>query len=74
MKVSVKCFALLAEYAPEGGVLSLQEGALAQDAIKALGAPDEEVNILIRNGKPITRDTELHDGDSLSLFPIVGGG
>jgi molybdopterin converting factor small subunit len=38
------------------------------------GIPKDEVAIILINGKRQQFETLLKDGDSLSLFPLMGGG
>lgn len=42
--------------------------------IEELGIPDSEVGIIFINGRNASRDRVPEDGDTLSLFPLVGGG
>lgn len=39
-----------------------------------LGLPDAEVGIIFINGRGAVMDQALAEGDTLSLFPLVGGG
>lgn len=39
-----------------------------------LGIPDTEVGIIFINGRNADLDQALAEGDTLSLFPLVGGG
>ena len=45
-----------------------------QDIIDALDIPRSEVNIMLINGFHQKPETEVKDGDVVSLFPAVGGG
>ena len=38
------------------------------------GIPEHEAVIIIVNGRRARLETELSDGDTLSLFPLIGGG
>jgi len=49
-------------------------GLTAQDLMRQLGIPPEEVKVVMRNGKAAPHDTPLDDGDRVGLFPAVGGG
>jgi molybdopterin synthase sulfur carrier subunit len=42
--------------------------------VEELGIPDSEVGIIFINGRNATLDQILTEGDTLSLFPLVGGG
>ena len=45
-----------------------------QDIMDALSIQRREVNILLINGFHQKPETEVKDGDIVSLFPAVGGG
>ena len=45
-----------------------------QDIMDALDIQRREVNILLVNGFHQKPETEVKDGDIVSLFPAVGGG
>ena len=45
-----------------------------QDIMDVLGVPRSEVNIMLINGFHQKPETEVKDGDVVSLFPAVGGG
>ena len=45
-----------------------------QDIMDALSIQRKEVNILLINGFHQKPETEVKDGDVVSLFPAVGGG
>ena len=48
--------------------------ATVQDIMDRLSIDRKEVNILLVNGFHQKPETELKDGDIVSLFPAVGGG
>lgn len=45
-----------------------------QDIMDTLSIQRKEVNILLINGFHQKPETEVRDGDIVSLFPAVGGG
>ena len=45
-----------------------------QDIMDVLDIPRSEVNIMLINGFHQKPETEVKDGDLVSLFPAVGGG
>jgi MoaE-MoaD fusion protein len=80
-RVRVLLFAQLAELAgARERTVALQEGARARDVSVALGALTPQCAELLpvcrvaRNGKLISPDQALFDGDELALLPPVGGG
>ena len=48
--------------------------ATVQDIMDRLSIDRKEVNILLINGFHQKPETEVKDGDLVSLFPAVGGG
>ncbi len=57
----------------ERKVLSLEEGAVAEDAIRALGLyPDGWIPV--RGEGPIPLDEPLADGEEIRLISVVSGG
>lgn len=49
-------------------------GARIADIVTAIGIPANERYIIVLNGIHASLDAPLHDGDVLSLFPLIGGG
>lgn len=76
MPIKVKCFATLSRYQPENRdqyPFSKSQGTIA-DLLQELNIPVQEVKIVFVNNKSATLDTQIKDGDSIGLFPAVGGG
>jgi thiamine biosynthesis protein ThiS len=44
------------------------------ELIRALKIPDAEISAVILNGESATQSTTLSNGDSVSIFSIIGGG
>jgi len=44
------------------------------DADRHQGIPEDEASIVLTNGKRSGLDDELHEGDEVRLFPLIGGG
>lgn len=74
MKINVRLFATLREGRGKEVFLDLEEGAAAQEVIDLLEIPETEVSILLVNGRNGKRDQVLENGDTVSIFPPVGGG
>jgi molybdopterin converting factor small subunit len=76
MDVTVKLFAHYRNGRYNERLESLPEGASVRDVILPLGVdqPDDPIGIILINGRHAKRDAELHDGDVLAIFPMVGGG
>lgn len=74
MKVTIKLFATLRN--GRGKVLekNYPQETLIKDIVKDLGIDEKDVAILLKNGISATMDNEPLDGDTLSIFPPIGGG
>ena len=75
MKIQLKLMGVLKERSPEGGQLSLPDGATIEEALTALEIPGDSVQVFTVNGK-LERDRSrvLVESDELSVIPPVGGG
>ncbi|MBN1439063.1 MAG: Mut7-C ubiquitin/RNAse domain-containing protein [Anaerolineales bacterium] len=49
---------------------AFQERAGAKDAIESLGVPHTEVDLILVNGRSVDFQHPLHDGDSVSVYPV----
>jgi molybdopterin synthase catalytic subunit len=76
MRVTVRLFAALREYADSGErELELEDGARVGDVWPALGLGDEPSGLLYAvNKEYATRERELRAGDEVALIPPVSGG
>ena len=80
MRIGVKLYATLRQYAPEdteiGGVfhVELEEGTLG-DLLSELGIAEEKAKIIMLNGVRVSSlNRNLEEGDIVVIFPPVGGG
>ena len=57
-------------------IYQMESGSIAtvQDIMDRLSIDRKEVNILLVNGFHQKPETEVKEGDIVSLFPAVGGG
>ncbi len=75
MQISLKLMGMLKAKTPEGGRLTIPDGAAIVDVLHALELDPASVQVFTVNGKLIRdRDHSLNDGDELSILPPVGGG
>lgn len=80
MRVTVKLFATLKDFAPVQGLpgtpfeLSLGDKATLQDVIRLLKLPEDQVKVTFVNGIIREADHPLNPGDEIGIFPPVGGG
>lgn len=76
MQIRVKLFGMMRDRfgdRPEL-ILKLQPGATLMDARRELGIEEEGYLITIVNGRYVSMEQELKDGDEIALFPPVSGG
>lgn len=74
MEVNVKLFATLREGRFKEEKAKLHENTLVKDVINKYAIPIEEVRICLVNGRDAELNQSLKNGDTLSLFPPIGGG
>lgn len=74
MKVNVKLFATLREGRFKSESTDLDDNSRVIDVIKKYDLPLEEVAICLVNGRDADNEHVLQNGDTVSLFPPVGGG
>jgi molybdopterin converting factor small subunit len=77
MKVRVRTFANLRDYAPGGErscELSLADGATVAEVFAALRVPAAVAAVILVNGRRADHATPLATGDELTLFPPMEGG
>jgi len=73
MEVNVKLFASLREGRFKADTANLEENSSVADIIEKYNLPFEEVAVCFVNGRDADNDHILHNGDTVSLFPPVGG-
>jgi molybdopterin converting factor small subunit len=49
-------------------------GTDCRSIVLGLGLTEEEIGVALVNGRHAALDHVLHEGDTLSLFPLIGGG
>jgi len=74
VRVTIKLFATFRDGRFKVEERELSEGTCVLDVIQPLNITPEEIAICLRNGKDANEHTVLNDGDTLALFPPVGGG
>ena len=73
-RVTVKLFATLREGRFNVDSLELQPGSTVTTIVHRLGIPEKEATLIFLNGRHADLSTELFDGDTLAIFPPIGGG
>ena len=74
MRITVKLFASLRTGRFDEASLELRDGATIADAIAAACIREGEATVIFRNSRHAETGEALTEGDTLSLFPPVGGG
>ena len=72
--IEVRLFATFRHNREKVLMLDAEQHRSARSIIQALDIPEEEVAILLINGRHSKPEAEVHDGDVVALFPPVGGG
>ena len=74
MQITVKLFATFRNERFKVARQELSESTDCRTITLNLGLTEEEIGVVLVNGRHATLDQVLHEGDTLSLFPLVGGG
>ncbi|MBB6215803.1 molybdopterin converting factor small subunit [Anaerosolibacter carboniphilus] len=74
MSIKVRLFATLRNGRGKELIVNLETNRTPKEVIDGLGIPEEDVAILLVNGRDGVLDQLLNDGDTVSIFPPVGGG
>jgi len=74
VEVTVKLFATLRNGRFKSETRSLAPGTTVGQVLRELKIPVEELSLTLLNGQPALPEQALCDGDTLALFPPVGGG
>ena len=74
MQVNVRLFATLREGRFKTEIAEIADNSRVADVIKKYDLPPEEIAICLVNGRDADNEYVLNSGDTVSLFPPVGGG
>jgi molybdopterin synthase sulfur carrier subunit len=74
MNVTVKLFASFRAGRFEIETGDYPEGTTVGDVADSLKLPRTELGIMMINNRHVKLDRILADGDTLALFPLLGGG
>jgi len=77
MNITLKLYTVLREYLPEDikdNTISMPDNSKVVDVINMLKIPDDLPKIILINGAQKKPESELSDGDELSMFPPISGG
>lgn len=74
MKIRVKLFATFQKGRFVSEERECPSGAQVRDIIAGLQIPAESLGIVMINHRHVQLERELMDGDTLAIFPLLGGG
>jgi sulfur carrier protein len=74
MNVNIRLFATLRQGRFSRQSIELPAGSRLMDVLARLNIGRHEVSIRILNGSTAEWDAPIGEGDTVSLFPLVGGG
>lgn len=70
-KIEIRLFATLREGRSRRSYIDAKD---IREILDILNIKEEEIAMLLLNGRDATLDAQINDGDILSIFPPVGGG
>jgi molybdopterin converting factor small subunit len=78
MKVTVKCFSILADgdhcrYDRSRTISMGKNEARVDQLAQQISIPEEDVSVVFVNGKHATLDSTLSEGDRVAFVPPTGG-
>lgn len=74
MKITVKLFATFQKGRFVIEAREYPPGTLVGEIVAELRIPEESLGIVMVNHRHVPLDRELAEGDTLAIFPLVGGG
>jgi molybdopterin converting factor small subunit len=74
MKITVKLFASFRTGRFEVETVDYPLGTTVADVADSLKLPESELGIMLVNSRHVKLERVLVEGDTLALFPLLGGG
>ena len=74
MQITLKLFATFRSGRFEIEERNYPPGTKVHDVVTELDLPEEKLGILMINSRHVELEQGLNDGDTLAIFPLVGGG
>jgi len=74
MKITVKLFASFRAGRFDIATRDYPSGTTVADVVDSLHLPQSELGIMMINHRHVKLERELAEGDTLALFPLLGGG
>ncbi len=73
--ITIKLFATLKKYSPpDADKYPVTPGDTLRDLVELLGISGDEAKIIFIDGVKATLDSGLQGGETVSIFPPIGGG
>ncbi|MFW5790887.1 MAG: MoaD/ThiS family protein [Bacillota bacterium] len=76
--IYINLYGGLEEYSPagirKGNRLLLAKAKTVQEVIDYYQIPDDEARVILLNGRHVKRSYQLTGGETISIFPLLGGG
>ena len=75
-RVNLRVFATLRRYTngAESVDVEIEDGATIADALARAGIPASEAKIIFVDGRKGSLESRVSDGNSVGVFPAIGGG
>ncbi|AJE03077.1 MoaD/ThiS family protein [Geobacter pickeringii] len=74
MNITVKLFATFRTGRFDIESRDYAEGTTVADVVRELSLAEKELGIMLVNSRHVKLDHRLAEGDTLALFPLLGGG
>lgn len=74
MQITVKLFASFRNGRFNIELRDYPAGTCIADVVRELGIAMEEIGMIMLNGRHAEADRPLNEGETLALFPLLGGG
>jgi molybdopterin converting factor small subunit len=74
MRIKIKLFASLRAGRFDSADRDFPAGSAVRDALREIAVPEKEAHIIFVNGRHAEPGAVLKEGDTLAVFPLIGGG
>ena len=74
MQITVKLFATFRQGRFDIEVRNYPDGTTVKEVVRGLNLAEQELGILMVNSRHVDLDRVLVAGETLAIFPLVGGG
>ena len=74
MRITVKLFATFRAGRFDIESRQYPDGTTVEQIVAELQLPREKLGIVMVNSRHVDLDREMRDGETLAIFPLVGGG